>query len=382
MGLKASPFKALYGKDVLTLTQVTTDKPLNTTLIGQLEELAQEEEWIQIISPEVFVFCGIGDESIVVRGVNTSAFLSIEQASVTKGVVNDERSAMIGEGLSKILDLGVGDRILLTGSTTPSILEVEINGIYQSRNPSNDEVVISHKSARKLAGINDDTVMVIRVKTTDNDKLIEFLEENEIPVVVSGETTVPDVLNSNVTYDGRLLNLLFEYSDATFSQDLSLTTAFINQGVSSVSIVVIGFIVLNAGLTFIGVSALLTRALEEKKRDIGIISAIGANKSKIRLIILKDILYLIVPTCIVGIGLGLLLAHVIGAVNLIMVFGHSIKPLVDWVLVLEIVIMIVVVSSIVGLFINEKVLKSKPSHLIQEFEKEEPEQEKLEDVIA
>jgi len=179
-----------------------------------------------------------------------------------------------------------------------------------------------------------------------------------------------------------LLNLLFEYSDESFSQDLSLTTAFTNQGVSSVSIVVIGFIILNVALTFIGVSAILARAIVEKKRDIGILSAIGANKAKIRLILLKDILLIILPTVAVGIALGLLLAHIIGAVNLIMVFGHSIKPLIDWVLILEITILIVVVSSVVGLFINEMVLKSKPSRLIQELEEEAQELEKLEDVLA
>ena len=381
LGLKASPFKALYGENVITLTQVTTDLPLNTTLIEDLETLMQESDHIQMVSPEIYAFSAIRENSVVVRGVNTSAFLSMEDAQIIEGESSDERSALIGEGLARILNLKTGDKILLTGSTRPSIMEVDISGVYSTPNPSNDEVIISLESARKLAGIRDDTVMTIRVKTTDGEKLIEFLLENDISVVVSRGTTGPDILNSNVTYDSRLINLLFEYSDASFSQDLSLTTAFINQGVSSVNIVVIGFIILNAALTFIGISAILTRAFAEKRKDIGILSAIGASKGQIRLIILKDIVLILIPTIVIGTVLGLLLAHAIGAMNLIMVFGHSVKPYVDWILVFEITVLVVVVSSIVGLFINETVLKSRPGVLMQEIEEEYQEAEKLEDVL-
>lgn len=382
MGLKVSPTKTLYGNNVLTLTQVTTDAPLNTSLISQLETLSVEEDWIQVVSPEVYVFCVLGENPIVVRGVNASSFLTIEDASIVEGNFLDDRSAMVGEGFSRILDVDIGDKILLTGSTAPSIKEVKVVGIYSSPTPSNDEMIISIPAARKLAGIKDDTVMAIRVRTSDNERLTAFLDENEIPVVISGGTTAPDVLNSNVTYDGRLLNLLFEYTDATFSQDLSLTTAFINQGVSSVNIVVIGFIALNVALTFVGVSAILARAIVEKKREIGILSAIGANKAKIRMILLRDVIAILVPAIVLGVIAGLLLAQAIGAVNLIMVFGHSIKPVIDWVLTAEIIILIVVVSSIVGLFINEVVLKSKPGRLILESEEETHEIEKLEDVLA
>ncbi len=381
IGLKTSPFKTLYGDNVLTLTQVTTDKPLNTTLIADLEILMLENDWIQMVSPEIYVFTIVGDNSIVVRGVNTSAFLSIENVQWVEGEHNDEHSAMIGDGLSKILDLDIGDRILLTGSTTPSILEVKIVGIYFSPNPSNDELIISHHEARKLAGVKDDTVMSIRVQTTNGDALINYLEENEISVAIGEGTTVPDVLNSNVTYDGRLLNLLFEYSDATFSQDLSLITAFTHQGVSSVSIVVLGFIILNIALTFVGISAILTRAVVEKKKDIGILSAIGANKNQIRLILLRDILLFLVPTIVIGITLGLVISYALGAVNLIMVFGHAIKPVMDWILVFEMSVLIIVVSAIMGLLVNEMVLKSRPRKLIQEVEEEYIELQKLEDIL-
>jgi ABC-type lipoprotein release transport system permease subunit len=382
MGLKVSPTRTLYGDDVMTLAQVTTDAPLNKTLISQLETLSVEEDWIQVVSPEVYVFCVQRDNPIVVRGVNASAFLEIEDAQIIEGDMFDDRSAMIGEGFSKLLDVQMGDRILLTGSTSPSIKEVKVVGIYSSPTPSNDEMIISIHTASKLARIRDDTVMAIRVKTSDGDRLTEFLQENKIPVVISSATTMPDVLNSNVTYDGRLLNLLFEYTDTTVSQDLSLTTAFINQGVSSVNIVVIAFIVLNVALTFVGVSAILARAIVEKKREIGILSAIGADKAKIRMILLRDIIIILIPSIIVGVTVGLLLAQAIGSVNLIMVFGHSIKPLVDWVLIIEIAVLVIIVSSIVGLFINEVVLKSKPGKLIQETEEELHELDRLEDVLA
>jgi putative ABC transport system permease protein len=382
MGLKVSPTRTLYGDDVMTLAQVTTDAPLNKTLISQLETLSVEEDWIQVVSPEVYVFCVQRDNPIVVRGVNASAFLEIEDAQIIEGDMFDDRSAMIGEGFSKLLDIQIGDRILLTGSTSPSIKEVKVVGIYSSPTPSNDEMIISIHTASKLARIRDDTVMAIRVKTSDGDRLTEFLQENKIPVVISSATTMPDVLNSNVTYDGRLLNLLFEYTDTTVSQDLSLTTAFINQGVSSVNIVVIAFIVLNVALTFVGVSAILARAIVEKKREIGILSAIGADKAKIRMILLRDIIIILIPSIIVGVTVGLLLAQAIGSVNLIMVFGHSIKPLVDWVLIIEIAVLVIIVSSIVGLFINEVVLKSKPGKLIQETEEELHELDRLEDVLA
>ena len=329
VGLRTSPYKMIYGKDVLTLTQVTTEVPLNKSLIENLNQLQRDESWVQMVSPEIYVFCVKHDVPIVVRGVNTTAFLSIESGRITKGSENDARTAMIGEGLSRILGIETGDRVLLTGSTTPAVVEVKVAGMYSTPNPSNDELIISLDAARKLAGIRDDTVMAIRVKTSDANRLIDYLQENKIPAVVSPGTGPPSVLNSNVSYDPRLINTLFQYSDTPFSQDLSLITMFTQQGVSSVSVVVIGFLVLNAGLTFIGISAILARSITEKKKEIGILSAIGASKARIRLFILSDIFLIIIPATIVGIALGLLMAHAVGQLDLILVFGHSIKPAIE-----------------------------------------------------
>ena len=52
----------------------------------------------------------------------------------------------------------------------------------------------------------------------------------------------------------------------------------------------LGFILLEVALTFIGIAAILNRAVIEKKRDIGILTAIGANKANIHFLLLKDML--------------------------------------------------------------------------------------------
>jgi ABC-type antimicrobial peptide transport system permease subunit len=67
-----------------------------------------------------------------------------------------------------------------------------------------------------------------------------------------------------------------------------------------VGVVVLGFITLNACLTFIGITAILGRGVIERRKDIGILAAIGANKKTIYLVLLKDLL--IISTIASGIG--------------------------------------------------------------------------------
>jgi len=388
MGVKSSPDSIFRGEDVLTLTQTNVNTPISASLAQKLNE----EDFVEVASAEIYAFSYIINrksnnyEPVISRGVEPGNFLKIENAKLIEGNYPKD-FLLIGKDLSKRVGIDVGYSITITGSTTPAILELTVTGIFSSETSSNNQILISLSSARKLAGLSKDMVLSIRVKTEDQQKLIDFLTEEEYSVVVSTGGGVPISVNENKTYEQQVAeDLAIKYTDADkFSaSNQSFVSTFVQKGAGTIGVVILGFIALNAILTFIGITAILARAVIERKKDIGILAAIGADKKAIYIMLLKELFFISVIASGIGVIIGYFTAEIVYNLDLIVAFGITIQPTIDLLLFIITFFVAIIIGCISGLLVSSIILTERPSSLMREIEdiKETCEQETLAEAIG
>jgi ABC-type antimicrobial peptide transport system permease subunit len=293
-----------------------------------------------------------------------------------EGIVEDpDRFAVIGKKLANKINLDVGDRFLLTGSSSSAIFQMEIDAIYEGRY-SEDELLVPLAYARKMAGLSEDTVLFIRVKTTNQTALVETLEQQQQPVVVTTASGTVTPVNTQITEEEReQQQLAIKYLDtAQFkASNGSYVSMFVREGANSIKVVVTTFIVLDGALAFIGSAAIVSRAIIERRHEIGIISAVGADRNYLRKIIARDVLIMSVLASFLGVSIGYLLVRLIEEQGLLLMFGETIHAVINPYILAGIFAASVFIHTTSGLLIESTLSKVKPKDLMQETEKVERE---------
>jgi ABC-type lipoprotein release transport system permease subunit len=370
MGIRSSPDTVFRGEDTITLSQTNTETSLRASLAVQLND----QNFVEVASPEIYAFSYIRNknngryEPVVVRGVNPDNFLDIEEAELLEGDY-DGSFMLVGQGMSRRLEFEIGDSVTVTGSTAPALLELTVSGIFSTDKISNDHILVPLSYARKLMGLGKDDVLAIRVKTDNQQALMDFLTLHEYSVVVNVGGSAPIAVNENKTYEEQIAEeFAFKYTEPSkFSaSNQSFVSTFIQKGSTTIGVVVFGFIGLNAILTFIGITAILARAVIERKKDIGVLAAIGADKRAIQIILLKDLLVISTVASGIGVALGFVTASIVQNLNLIVAFGHTIQPAIELSLFIITFFVAIAISCISGLLVNSVVLTAKPSTLMKE----------------
>lgn len=370
------PEETFYGENVYTISQVTNNKPLDISLADQL----RSEDWVDVVSPEVYAFCMVKGEPVVVRGVDPDSFLEMEDASLVQGSADGD-FLIVGEALNDRLGLSIGENMVLTGSTRPKISELQLTGIFESDGPSNDELLVSLNQGWIISPAPKNTAVSIRVKTDDYDMLLSYLNQTGFPLVLGdGKDSV--VLNSNERFDAWVATLIFLNPELGGQRGIAHTSAFVQQAGNSVSIVVLAFIVLNSSLILLGIIAVLAKAIIEKKKDIGILSAIGATKGRIRAILLADLAKISLISVLIGLGAGILVANLIGSTGVFLLFGHGIIPTSGLDVIVGMFILGMALTIILGLIIHELVSRERPMVLIRRLEATRIKERRLEEVLA
>ena len=318
-------------------------------------------------------------EPVVVRGIESDGFLAIDQGTVISGSVGDE-FLLAGARLSSRIDLNIGDRVLLTGSTQPTLEEMEVTATYESSGPSNDEILIPLNRSWGITPVGRGHVIAMRVRADSYDTLKTFLNDTEIPLVL-GDGTTSVVLNSEERFDARLATLLFQHPELGGERGVAHTSLFVQQAGNSVQVVIWGFLVLNSSLIVLGIVAVLAKAVVEKRSDLGILSAIGATRLQIARMLVIDLLLLAIPAVLAGILLGYVLASLLGAGDVIVLFGYAILPPFNLLLLLELAIVGLLLTVVLGTVIYHLMSREKPLEMISGTVTEEA-RETLEEVLS
>ncbi len=365
LGIQSSPNK-VFGEDIMTLSQVNSTASLSSSLALELNEGGNV-----VASPEIYAFCMIGDNPVITRGVILDKYFELEDGEIVKGEIPQTNEfVIIGEKLATRAGLKIGDLIIFTGSTRPGIYQFKIDAIYNSPS-SADDALVSLDIARELAGLGSDHVSSIRVKATNRTTLMDELEEKDEPVIISDQSGTDTAVNTNLTEEEKeQLTVAFKYEPEQFKDSGgSFVSVFIQEGGDSIKIVVLTFIILDIALTFIGATAIIARAIIERRPDIGTLSAIGANKNYLRKLIAKDIILISIPASILGTFAGYVIVNLIGSHSLLLMFGQTIRPMVDSTILAQIGISTMLIFIISGIIVNEALLNANPQAMISDADK-------------
>lgn len=366
LGIEATP-RSVFGGDMVALSQVDSSQSLDASLVDELKVQPN----VDAASAEISCFSIINNFPVIVRGVNLDDFMEIENSTLIRGQVEDQDNfAVIGKKLAENIGMDVGERFLLTGSSSPAMFQMEIDAVYESRY-SEDEMLVPLDYARKMAGLGGDSVLFIRVRTTNRTALVEELEESEAPVVVTDSAGEITPINSELTEEELALQqLAIQGMDLAGFKDSngSYVSLFVQEGANSIKIVVGTFVVLDGALAFIGSAAIISRAIIERRNEMGIISAIGANRNDLRKMILRDIVILSVLASMIGVILGYMLISIIETQGWLLMFGETVHPVINPYIMGGIFAISAIIQVLSGLIMGNMMTKARPKNLMQETE--------------
>lgn len=364
LGIQAAP-QAVFGGDMVAISQINSSVGLSASLADELNQQPN----VMAASAEITCFAVIHHHPTIVRGVVLDDYMKIENSTIVEGgVQNPERFAVAGKKLAKRISLDVGDRFLLTGSSSSAIFQLEIDGIYEGKH-SEDELLVPLDYARKMAGLSEDSVLFIRIKTTNQSALMEDLATSEQPVAVTDSSGTTTSVNVKISEEERIQQqLAIKYLDtARFkSSNGSYVSMFMQEGTNSIRVVVGTFIVLDGALAFIGSAAIISRSIIERRTEIGVISAIGANSRKIRFMILRDVILISLFASFVGTMIGYGLVLWVEDAGLLLMFGETIHAVIDSSILVGIFLTSVIIHICSAVLISTVLTKARPRILMQE----------------
>lgn len=203
-GIAAAP-KAFFGgrEDVVLLLPTTGEVTSTGSVSMALRDALAARDDVGVVSAEIVVLTSVAGRSVFARGVEFDAFLSLEQGALLEGRAPTAlREAIVGIGLATLLDIDVGDRVVVPGSLAEQAAELSLVGIFDAPGLARDELLISLPVARGLADLPPNGVHFVRAQTSEVATLQQLLSH------VAPHFTYSDVrLTSQEVLEGEPLVL-------------------------------------------------------------------------------------------------------------------------------------------------------------------------------
>lgn len=248
---------------------------------------------------------------------------------------NDEDVVFIGKGLADAMDIGVGDRISMSGKSAHEEMRqrtMTVVGIYDINLASLERqgLYISLNEAQHLYELDNNVTEVI------------------IYAEVTGrEETIVDALNTPLS----------NYEITTWHTaipELSTTVEMKNAVMTGFSIVILG-------IASIGLFNILLMAIYERTQEIGLLGAIGLKPRQIATLFLYEGILIGLIGAVVGIIMGYAITSIIGIfgidygfavdmVDYMALMGSRIYPAFDFNLTLQRAGLLAVISAIAAFY--------------------------------
>ncbi len=122
---------------------------------------------VRTVSPEVFAPSTLWDQPVMVRGVDPTSFLEVQEPVIVEGSAisaNDTAQAMVGDTLAKQLSLHPGSQITLVGGVRATIAQLTVKGVISTGTPIDNEVVVPIWAGDWLRGLSYGTASILRIE--------------------------------------------------------------------------------------------------------------------------------------------------------------------------------------------------------------------------
>lgn len=259
---------------------------------------------------------------------------------------NDEDAVFIGKGLADAMEIGVGDRITVSGKSIHEEMRkrtMTVIGIYDINLASFERqgLYVSLGEAQRLYDLGDNvTEVILYTKVTGK------------------EQPIMEALNTSLT----------GYEITTWKTaipELSSTIEMKNAVMTTFSAVLLG-------IAAIGIFNILLMAIYERTREIGLLGAIGMKPRQISLLFLFEGILIGLVGAVAGTILGYLVNSLLGiyginysfAVDMadyLALMGTHIYPAFDFGLTLQRAGMVAVISSIAALYPAVEASRREPA---------------------
>jgi ABC-type lipoprotein release transport system permease subunit len=318
----ATPEEVFFGEDVYIISQASSGSPVTYELV----EMLRSQEWVDAVSPEVYAFIAIRERAVVVRGIEPAAFALLEGLTLPGDL--GEEFLLVGERLASRLGVQAGDSILLPGSLRPLLMEVTVDGILHADGALGDEVLMDLPRARRVAGLSEGSIILIRVRVGDGQRLVEYLASQRADVVVGKEGSGLRVEDGQVV-DDRIGALLLTRPELARELGRSYVASFARYSGNSLRVLVLGMGILTGALFLIILSSSVVRFLVERRRDVGLVLALGGGLGALFSAWGRRILTLGLLSGVLGILVGILTGELLERAGTFTLFGHLLAYEVD-----------------------------------------------------
>ncbi|MCL2445651.1 MAG: ABC transporter permease [Oscillospiraceae bacterium] len=312
---------------------IITGEAISESLdFGAFERIAAIEGLTVI--PHLTQRTAIQNATVTVTGMlpaETKAFRGWEMYAGEYFASQDQQAVVIGQGTRNRFDLEVGDELTIRGEAFPII------GILAATN-SNDDVTLH-------------IPLAIAQRVFEREGRISFMSAivDNMERVDEYATAIMNVANVNVATNEQLLN-----SVLMILGSVNVTL----QAVAGVALIAAAFGIINTMMT----------AVFERRREIGILQAIGAKGRAIfKIFVLESGIYGLLGG-IIGVGAGFLVsmfvAPIVAQNNEAMLMGVTMGSSIDVQLVITTILFSVVISIVAGLYPAWKAAKLTPVEAI------------------
>ena len=262
-----------------------------------LKGLAHVREVVPQLNFSGLISHGDVTVSFVAQGVDPA-----REAVFSKGLLittgeplapGDDQGLLLGEGLAENLNAGPGDMVVLL-STNPSgginAVEGKVRGIFHSASKDFDDVAVRLplRLAQRLLQISG------------VHRWLLFLDDTSLTDAVAAE------IKAHFAAEDANLEVVPWYHLADFYKK---TVALFSRQLGVVAIIIGLIIVLSIANTLI-------MSVLERTREIGTLMALGNRRQQVLGLYLSEGLWLGVIGGLMGVGIGVILAHVISAVGI------------------------------------------------------------------
>lgn len=328
-------------ENVVVIYNAKSRTPFTGLIPAFLTERIVAVDGVSACSPEVVVPCIVNGESIFLRGVLLEEFMKLSSLTVIDGEMLSSRDlnyVIIGRRASEILDLKVGDKVLVIGVLSPICLELRVKGVFTSSTLLDDEVIAPLHVGQWLRGAGYDYVTIVRVKVEGgrevreavfnaiakidlkaNESKLEFNESREEGQPREGSLEQPIA---------RWATVRFRIEDVGVKEAEKFMEDYMERyGVTKESILVLSI----ATLIFSGATIMFaTRSLVSQHGDeIEVLRSIGVSKRLLR----RDLVLKLIPASILASVLGIAISTIILSVALesgvLQVLFHSTRLRID-----------------------------------------------------
>jgi len=131
-------------------------------------------------SPEMLIPCLINSKALFLRGVVPEEFLKLNQITILEGEMlrlGDFNSIIIGKNVAEKIGLKTNDSVMVYGVLADRYVELNVKGIFESKSPMDDEIIVPIYIGQWLRGTDYNHVTLIRVKVDRLEVAPEIFEE-------------------------------------------------------------------------------------------------------------------------------------------------------------------------------------------------------------